>query len=115
MNKAISMYADTIDAPVGELRSHLSSETRFVKWAKQRWSLTKKDLGMLYRELRAVQDKIEEKELALKARIGILNALSRMSIRDASMPKWLKVNLPRPTCFWWSALPRNTTAPTGAA
>ena len=68
MNKAISMYADTIDAPVGELRLHLSSETRFVKWAKERCDLTKKDLGLLYKELRAVQDKIEAKELAIKAK-----------------------------------------------
>ena len=75
MNKAISMYADTIDAPVGELRSHLSSETRFVKWAKQRCDLTKKDLGMLYRELRAVQDKIEEKELAIKAKNRVLKRI----------------------------------------
>ncbi len=75
MNKAISMYADTIDAPVGELRAHLSSETRFVKWAKQRCDLTKKDLGMLYRELRAVQDKIEEKELAIKAKNRVLKRI----------------------------------------
>ena len=75
MNKAISMYADTIDAPVGELRNHLSSETRFVKWAKARCDLTKKDLGMLYKELRAVQDKIAEKELAIKAKNRVLKRI----------------------------------------
>ncbi|MGD9097973.1 MAG: RNA polymerase sigma factor RpoD [Desulfobacterales bacterium] len=75
MNKAISMYADTIDAPVGELRNHLTSETRFVKWAKTRCDLTKKDLGILYNELRAVQDKIEEKELAIKAKNRVLKRI----------------------------------------
>ncbi|MDJ0721690.1 MAG: RNA polymerase sigma factor RpoD [Desulfobacterales bacterium] len=75
MNKAISMYADTIDAPVGELRNHLTSETRFVKWAKERCDLTKKDLGMLYKELRAVQDKITEKELAIKAKNRVLKRI----------------------------------------
>ena len=75
MNKAIGMYADTIDAPVGELRIHLTSETRFVKWAKERCDLTKKDLGMLYRELRAVQDKIAEKELAIKAKNRVLKRI----------------------------------------
>ncbi len=75
MNKAISMYADTIDAPVGELRNHLTSETRFVKWAKERCDLTKKDLGMLYKELRAVQDKIAEKELAIKAKNRVLKRI----------------------------------------
>ncbi len=75
MNKAIGMYADTIDAPVGELRIHLTSETRFVKWAKERCDLTKKDLGMLYRELRAVQDKIAEKELAIKAKNRFLKRI----------------------------------------
>ncbi|MDJ0888670.1 MAG: RNA polymerase sigma factor RpoD [Desulfobacterales bacterium] len=75
MNKAIGMYADTIDAPVGELRNHLTSETRFVKWAKERCDLTKKDLGMLYKELRAVQDKIAEKELAIKAKNRVLKRI----------------------------------------
>ncbi|MDJ0810147.1 MAG: RNA polymerase sigma factor RpoD [Desulfobacterales bacterium] len=75
MNKAIGMYADTIDAPVGELRIHLTSETRFVKWAKERCDLTKKDLGMLYKELRAVQDKIAEKELAIKAKNRVLKRI----------------------------------------
>jgi RNA polymerase primary sigma factor len=75
MNKAIGMYADTIDAPVGELRTHLASETRFVKWAKARCDLTKKDLGLLYKELRAVQDKIEEKELAIKAKNRVLKRI----------------------------------------
>ncbi len=75
MNKAIGMYADTIDAPVGELRIHLTSETRFIKWAKERCDLTKKDLGMLYRELRAVQDKIAEKELAIKAKNRVLKRI----------------------------------------
>ncbi|MDJ0989638.1 MAG: RNA polymerase sigma factor RpoD [Desulfobacterales bacterium] len=75
MNKAISMYADTIDAPVGELRNHLTSETRFVKWAKERCDLTKKDLGMLYKELRAVQDRIAEKELAIKAKNRVLKRI----------------------------------------
>ena len=75
LNKAISMYAETIDAPVGELRANLASETRFVKWAHLRCDLTKKELGLLYKELRAVQNKIEEKEQSLKAKNRILKRI----------------------------------------
>jgi RNA polymerase primary sigma factor len=75
MNKAIGMYADTIDAPAGELRNHLTSETRFVKWARARCDLTKKDLGRLYKELRDVQDKIEAKERAIKAKNRVLKRI----------------------------------------
>ncbi|MBL0716263.1 MAG: RNA polymerase sigma factor RpoD [Desulfosarcina sp.] len=75
MNKAISMYADTIDAPIGELRTHLTTATRFGKWAKERCDMTRKDFRTLYKELRAVQDKIEAKELAIKAKNRVLKRI----------------------------------------
>ncbi len=66
MSSTISMYADTIDAPMGELRFNLTSETQFVKWAKGRCDLTKKELGMIYKELKQIQTDIETRELDLK-------------------------------------------------
>jgi len=74
-NKTIALYAEIVDAPVNELRSELTSETRFVKWAKIRVDLTQKELGQIYKELRAVQDAIGEKELQINANSRILKRI----------------------------------------
>ncbi|MFZ7126358.1 MAG: RNA polymerase sigma factor RpoD [Desulfobacterales bacterium] len=66
MNNTISMYADTIDTPVSDLRNSLTSDAQFVKWAKERCDLSKKELEMVYKELRGIQDRIEERERNLK-------------------------------------------------
>jgi RNA polymerase primary sigma factor len=74
-NKTISLYSDVVDAPINELRRQLASETRFVKWAKIRADLTLKELGQIYRELRTVQDAIEEKERQINANSRILRRI----------------------------------------
>ncbi len=66
MNNTVSMYADTLDTPLGELRQNLGSEGDFVKLAKDRCDLSGKELGMIFRELRQVQEGIESKERELK-------------------------------------------------
>ena len=74
-NKTIALYADVVDAPVNELRSQLTAETHFVKWAKTRADLTLKELGQIYKELRAVQDAMEEKERQINANSRILKRI----------------------------------------
>jgi len=59
------------------LRHHLTSETRFVKWTRGRTDMTLKELGLIFKELRSVQDAIEEKE-------GQINANSRILKRIVS-------------------------------
>ena len=74
-NKTLALYADVVDAPINELRSELSSEPRFAKWAKTRADLTLKEFGQIYQELRTVQDAIEEKERQINANSRILKRI----------------------------------------
>ena len=74
-NKTVALYADVVDAPVNDLRGQLISETRFVKWAKVRADLTMKELGQIYKELRTVQDAIEDKERQINANSRILKRI----------------------------------------
>jgi RNA polymerase primary sigma factor len=76
-NKTIALYADAVDASINDLRHHLTSETRFVKWTRGRTDMTLKELGLIFKELRSVQDAIEEKE-------GQINANSRILKRIVS-------------------------------
>jgi RNA polymerase primary sigma factor len=68
MNRRIALVAESIDAPLGELRVNLTSETRFAKWAREQCDLTRKELGTLYAELADVQRQIEAKENAIKSK-----------------------------------------------
>jgi RNA polymerase primary sigma factor len=74
-NKTIALYADVVDAPINELRRYLTSEARFVKWAKARADLTQKELGQIYSELRSVQDTVEAKEGEINANSRILKRI----------------------------------------
>ena len=74
-NKTIAIYADVVDAPINELRDNLTSETRFVKWAKVRVDLTHKELGLIYKELCDVRDQLEEKESQINANNRILKRI----------------------------------------
>ena len=74
-NKTLTLYADVVDAPINELRSELTSETSFAKWAKVRADLTVKELGQIYTELKTVQDAIEEKERQINANSRILKRI----------------------------------------
>jgi RNA polymerase primary sigma factor len=74
-NKTTAIYADIVDAPINELRPNLASETRFVKWAKVRTDLTQKELGLIYKELCAIQTELEEKEGRINANNRILKRI----------------------------------------
>ena len=67
MNKKLSRGADVIDTSIKELREHLRTKSKFVKWAGQRCDLTREDLGGLHKDLKEVQVKVAERENEIKA------------------------------------------------
>jgi len=67
MSKMIVMCADTVNASVKDLRQHLSTEAKFVKWARKNCGLDKDDLELLYSEINKVLEQIEVKEKAVKS------------------------------------------------
>ena len=66
-NKTISMYADTINVQVTELRSHLKTENMFVEWAGRYCDLEKEKISSIFTELKKVQEQITERENIIKA------------------------------------------------
>jgi RNA polymerase primary sigma factor len=67
MLKLFSRGADIVDASVKELREHLNTKTKFVKWASARCDLSKEQLGSLHKELKKVREGVSAKENELKA------------------------------------------------
>ena len=67
MNKLFSRGADIVDTPVKELREHLNTKTKFVKWAAPRCGLSKEQLGALHKELKKVREGVTTRENELKA------------------------------------------------
>ena len=67
MNRNISKGADIIDTTVKELRDHLTTKTKFVRWANPRTDLSREDVGTLYKELKEIQEKVLAREKDIKA------------------------------------------------
>jgi RNA polymerase primary sigma factor len=67
MNKLFSRGAVIVDTSVKELREHLNTKTKFVKWAAPRCDLPKEQLGALHKELKKVKESVQERENELKA------------------------------------------------
>ena len=67
MNRKFSKGAEIANASVKEIREHLNTKTKFVKWAAPRCDLTKDQLGTLHKELKKIRASFEEKENDLKA------------------------------------------------
>jgi len=67
MNKLFSRGAVIVDTTVKELRQHLNTKTKFVKWATPRCDLAKEQLGTLHKELKKVKESVEAREIELKA------------------------------------------------
>jgi len=74
-NKTIAIFAEVLDSSLNELRANLTSETRFVKWAKPRTDLMQKELIRIYKELQAVVVELESKERLLNANNRILKRI----------------------------------------
>jgi RNA polymerase primary sigma factor len=75
MNRKFSKGAEIAGASVKEIREHLNTKTKFVKWATPRCDLTKDQLGTLHKELKKIRVSIEEKENDLKASNRILKRI----------------------------------------
>jgi len=68
INKMFLMCADSVNSNAGELREQLRTKTNFIKWVKERSDLDRAGMALLYSELKKIQEQINEKELAIKAR-----------------------------------------------
>ncbi len=67
MNKLFSRGAVIVDTSVKELREHLNTKTKFLKWAAPRCDLAKEQLGTLHKELKKVKEGVQKREYELKA------------------------------------------------
>jgi RNA polymerase primary sigma factor len=67
MNKLFSRGAVIIDTSVKELREHLNTKTKFIKWAAPLCDLSKEQLGALHKELKKVKEGVQNREYELKA------------------------------------------------
>jgi RNA polymerase primary sigma factor len=75
MNRVITASAESLGVSVATFRESLGAKTRFVKMAKAQCDLTKKELEELYKQIRSIQDQIEDKENAIKANSRILKRI----------------------------------------
>ena len=66
MTKLFSRGADIVDASVKELREHLNTKTKFVKWATPRCDLSKEQLGSLHKELKKIRESVSDRENEFK-------------------------------------------------
>jgi RNA polymerase primary sigma factor len=67
-NKMIMICADTVDASLSELRDNQKTKNKFVEWAGSRCHLSKYEIGLLFEELKKIQNQIAENEYAIKAK-----------------------------------------------
>ncbi len=67
MNKMLSKGASIVETSVTDLKAHLNTKTKFVKWATPRCDLPKEQLGMLHKELKKITENVAEREYELKA------------------------------------------------
>ena len=67
MNKMLSRGASIVDTSVSELKGHLNTKTKFIKWAAPRCDLPKEQLGLLHKELKKLIENIAVRENELKA------------------------------------------------
>ena len=72
MNRKFNKGAEIVNASVKELREHLNTKTKFIRWAAPRCELSKDQLGTLHKELKNIRENFEEKENELKASNRIL-------------------------------------------
>jgi RNA polymerase primary sigma factor len=66
-NKLVAITAEAFGATIGQLRQHLTTKTKFMKWAKKQSSLDKENLARIYAHLKWLSEQLVEKEKAFKA------------------------------------------------
>ncbi len=67
MNKTMTKYADSFNAPITEFRVQMKSQTNFVKWAGQNSNQKKDELIALYHECVDIQQRMRQRTLSIKA------------------------------------------------
>jgi RNA polymerase primary sigma factor len=67
MHRLTTFCAESFGMPVKDLRTSLKNKTTFTKWAKKHCTLTRDEIGTLYKSLAGIRDDIEAKEEATKA------------------------------------------------
>ncbi len=68
MNRMILMCADTVNAPITEIRSNLKTKSKVVKWLSSRSDLSKDEIVVLFEDLKSIQDQLAGREYAIKAK-----------------------------------------------
>ena len=66
-NKLVAITAEAFGVTIRELREHLTTKTKFMKWAKQHSSLDQEALGRIYAHLSSMAEQLVEKENDFKA------------------------------------------------
>ena len=66
MNRLMTLCAEAFGMPIKDLRDSLKNKTTFTTWAKKHCTLTRDEMGTLYKDLAKIRDEIEEKEQATK-------------------------------------------------
>jgi RNA polymerase primary sigma factor len=66
-NKLVAITADSMGVTIRELREHLTSKTKFMKWAKKQTGMDEATLGRVYAHLNAVGKELVAKENDFKA------------------------------------------------
>ena len=72
MHQLTTLCAESMGAPVKELRSNLKNKTAFSKWAKNYCKLSKSEMSVLYAELARIDEETQKKEWATKSNSRIL-------------------------------------------
>ena len=67
MHRLTTVCAEAVGVPIKDLRASLKNKTTFTRWAKKHCSLTRDELGTLYKSLSKIRDEINEKEEVTKA------------------------------------------------
>ena len=74
MHRLTTHCAESFGMPIRDLRASLKNKTTFIKWAKKHCSLTRDEMGTLYKSLTNIRDDIEEKEECYKSQQPVLEA-----------------------------------------
>jgi len=67
MNKRIAGSVEIFDASITDVKDHLETKNKFVKWAVTCCDLPKDELGTRYDELKKILEDIRAKEIDIKA------------------------------------------------
>ena len=68
MNKKMLTCAEKVGASVTDIRTHLKSESKFIKWAKCRCDLNREELKSIATEFKKIQEQVAAGENTLKAK-----------------------------------------------